>query len=126
MHRFWLATGAINMLVALVVAAATGHVTGSEFVPVLRQTLDTAREMHFVHALALIAVGLVDAQFGHSRLINIAGYAFFSGIVCFSGGIYLAFIVGVEMFRMLIPLGGVALMLGWILFAAGACFLPSR
>ena len=123
MYRFWLIAGALNMLLALIVAAAVGHRLEGEFVPVIRAIFDTAREMHFVHALALIAVGIVSAQFGRKLLIDLAGWAFLVGTVFFCGGIYLGFGPNATQVRALIPLGGASLMLGWILFAAGAFFL---
>ena len=123
MYRFWLIAGALNMLLALIVAAAVGHRLEGEFVPVIRAIFDTAREMHFVHALALIAVGIVSAQFGRKLLIDLAGWAFLAGIVFFCGGIYLGFGSNAAQVGPLIPLGGVSLMLGWLLFAAGAFFL---
>ena len=123
MYRFWLIAGALNMLLALIVAAAVGHKLEGEFVPVIRAIFDTAREMHFVHALALIAVGIVSAQFGRKLLIDLAGWAFLVGVILFCGGIYLGFGPNATQVRALIPLGGASLMLGWILFAAGAFFL---
>ncbi|MEQ1752822.1 MAG: DUF423 domain-containing protein [Micropepsaceae bacterium] len=123
MFRFWLAAGALNMLVALAVGAATGHALQGEFVPVVRQILDTAREMHFVHSLALISVGIVSVQFGGGRLLNLAGFAFLVGIICFCGGIYAAFGPGAAAVKPLIPVGGVAFMCGWVLFAAASAML---
>jgi uncharacterized membrane protein YgdD (TMEM256/DUF423 family) len=111
------------MLSALAIAAATGHGLKGEFVPVVRQILDTAREMHFVHALALIAVGIISAQFGRKLLIDLAGAAFLVGIILFCGGIYAAFGPEATAAKPLIPLGGASFMLGWVLFAAGAFFL---
>jgi uncharacterized membrane protein YgdD (TMEM256/DUF423 family) len=123
MHRLWLTAGAANMLLALIIAAAVGHRLEGEFVPVIRAIFDTAREMHFVHALALIAVGIVSAQFGRKLMIDLAGWAFLVGIVCFCGGIYLGFGQNATQVRTLIPVGGMSLMAGWLLFAAGAVFL---
>jgi len=123
MYRFWLIAGAANMLFALIVAASVGHQLQGEFVPIIRNIFDTAREMHFVHALALIAVGIVSAQFGRKLLIDLAGWAFLAGIVFFCGGIYAAFGPNATALKPLIPLGGVSLMLGWGLFAVGALFL---
>ena len=123
MHRFWLIAGAINMFLALIIGAATGHQLQGEFVPVIRNIFDTAREMHFVHALALIAIGIVGVQFGRMLLIDLAGWAFLAGIACFCGGIYAGFGVEAVAFKPLIPLGGVSLMAGWVLFALGAFFL---
>ena len=123
MHRFWLIAGAANMLLALIVAAAVGHRLQGEFVPVIRNIFDTAREMHFVHALALIVVGVLSAQFGRKLLLDLAGWAFLTGIVCFCGGIYLGFGPNATEVRPLIPVGGVSLMAGWALFALAAFFL---
>jgi uncharacterized membrane protein YgdD (TMEM256/DUF423 family) len=123
MYRVWLVTGALSMLSALAIAAATGHGLKGEFVPVVRQILDTAREMHFVHSLALIAVGIISAQFGRKLLIDLAGAAFLVGIILFCGGIYAAFGPQAAAAKPLIPLGGASFMLGWVLFAAGAFFL---
>ena len=120
MFRFWLAAGALSMLGALIFGAATGHSTQGEFVPVVRQILDTAREMHFVHSLALVAVGILSAQFGRMRLLDFAGFAFLSGIICFSGGIYAAYGPAAISLNPLIPVGGIAFMAGWALFAAAA------
>ena len=126
MYRFWLIAGALNMLVALIVAAAVGHRLEGEFVPVICAIFDTAREMHFVHALALVAVGIISAQFGRKLMIDLAGWALLAGIVFFCGGIYLGFGPNATAVRPLIPVGGVSLMAGWILFAVGAFFLKAR
>ena len=123
MTRLWLAAGALNMLLALIVAAAAGHRLEGEFVPIIRNIFDTAREMHFVHALGLIAVGIVSAQFGRKPLLDLAGSAFLAGIIFFCGGIYLAFGPNAAPVKPMIPLGGVSLMSGWVLFAAAALFL---
>jgi uncharacterized membrane protein YgdD (TMEM256/DUF423 family) len=123
MYRLWLVTGGISMLAALAIAAATGHGLKGEFVPVVRQVLDTAREMHFVHSLALIGVGIISAQFGRKLLIDLAGVAFLAGIILFCGGIYAAYGPQAAAVKPLIPLGGASFMLGWILFAAGAFLL---
>ena len=123
MTRFWLIAGAVNMLLALMVAAAVGHRLEGEFVPVIRNIFDTAREMHFVHALALIAVGILSAQFGRKTLLDLAGAAFLAGIVCFCGGIYAAFGPNAAGVKPLIPVGGVSFMAGWALLAAAALFL---
>lgn len=119
MHRFWLIAGALNMLLALVVGAATGHRLEGEFLPVVRSIYDTAREMHFVHALGLVAIGIVTDRFGRQRLFDVAGIAFFAGILCFCGGIYLGY-GPTPSVRPIIPIGGVSFMVGWLLFAIGA------
>jgi uncharacterized membrane protein YgdD (TMEM256/DUF423 family) len=66
MNRFWLVTGSVCMLLALAIAAASGHATPGEFVPSGRQVLDTARELHIVHALALLLLGVLSPDVGNA------------------------------------------------------------
>ena len=126
MTRLWLVAGALNMLLALIVGAAVGHRLEGEFVPVIRNIFDTAREMHFVHALGLIAVGTLSAQFGRRLLLDLAGAAFLAGIIFFCGSIYAAFGPSAANVKPLIPRGGVSFMLGWVLFAANALLLKPQ
>lgn len=126
MTRLWLVAGALNMLLALIVGAAVGHRLEGEFVPVIRNIFDTAREMHFVHALGLIAVGTLSAQSGRRLLLDLAGAAFLAGIIFFCGSIYAAFGPSAANVKPLIPMGGVSFMLGWVLFAANALLLKPQ
>ena len=126
MTRLWLVAGALNMLLALIVGAAVGHRLEGEFVPVIRNIFDTAREMHFVHALGLIAVGTLSAQSGRRLLLDLAGAAFLAGIIFFCGSIYAAFGPSAASVKPLIPVGGVSFMLGWVLFAANALLLKPQ
>ena len=74
----------------------------------------TAVQYHFWHALALLTVGLA----GPGSWFKAAGWLFFAGVLLFSGSLYaLAFGAPVGMVT---PLGGVALILGWLAFAVGA------
>ena len=119
MPRFWLIAGALSMLLALIIAASFGHRPPEGFLPVTLSIFDTAREMHFVHAIALLALGIASAQFGRQRLFDYAGVAFVVGTLCFCGGIYLGYGPAPAV-RPIIPIGGIAFMAGWLLFALGA------
>ena len=74
----------------------------------------TAVQYHFWHALALLAVALA----GSGPWFKAAGWLFFAGVLLFSGSLYaLAFGAPVGMVT---PLGGLALILGWLAFAVAA------
>jgi len=62
MHRVWLVAGAVSAFIALAFAAYTSHALGDNYLPMMRMMLDTAREIQFVHALALIAVGILTCK----------------------------------------------------------------
>jgi uncharacterized membrane protein YgdD (TMEM256/DUF423 family) len=46
-----------------------------------------------------------------------AGYAFITGIILFSGSLYLYVLSGVTAIAMFTPLGGTAFIIGWVLMA---------
>src|SRR5476651_1673653 len=87
MHRVWLIAGAVSAFAALAFAAYTAHALGDNYLPMMRMMLDTAREIQFVHALALIAVGILTMQPGRHPFFNLAGAAFLAGSILFCGGL---------------------------------------
>lgn len=120
MNRLWLVTGSVSMLLALAVAAAAGHGSSGEFVPAGRQVLDTAREMHIVHSLALLLLTALPADNAAGRLKTFSGFSFLAGILFFPCGIYASRLLGIEVVRPLIPIGGMCFMLGWALLSLAA------
>lgn len=122
LHRVWLIAGAASALIALAFAAYVSHRLGAEFAPFIRETVNTAREIHFVHALALIAVGILSLRSGPNLFLHLAGAAFLIGTVFFCGGLYGSADPSgqFDAFKPLIPVGGMTLMAGWVLFAVGA------
>lgn len=122
MNRFWLVTGSLSMLLALAVAAASGHGSSGEFVPAGRQVLDTAREMHLLHSLVLLLLAVLPADNAAVRLKTLAGLSFLAGIIFFPGGIYASRLLEIDAARPLIPIGGMSFMLGWGLLALAAMY----
>jgi uncharacterized membrane protein YgdD (TMEM256/DUF423 family) len=81
---------------------------------------ETAVRYHMYHAVALVLVGLTGA-WRRSRLLDAAGWAFIVGIACFSGGLY-AIVFGASNWlgATIVPLGGTAFIVGWIVLALAA------
>jgi uncharacterized membrane protein YgdD (TMEM256/DUF423 family) len=79
----------------------------------------TAVEYQFWHALALLAAGLV-ARERPSRALRVAALAFVGGIVLFCGSLYLLALGAPRAFGAITPVGGVALILGWLALAIAA------
>jgi uncharacterized membrane protein YgdD (TMEM256/DUF423 family) len=71
---------------------------------------------HLLHGLALFAVAWVASRWPGST-VNIAGYLFIAGIVLFSGSLYLLSLTDVSWLGAITPLGGVALVAGWLVLA---------
>jgi uncharacterized membrane protein YgdD (TMEM256/DUF423 family) len=111
MHRVWIALGSLAGLTAVAMAALAAH--GLEWLePAGLQMVRNGVEMHGWHALALLACGLWAPRGG--RLVDWAGTAFAVGLLLFCGAVYALALGGVHM-AMLAPVGGLLLMLGWVL-----------
>jgi uncharacterized membrane protein YgdD (TMEM256/DUF423 family) len=87
-------------------------------------TFETGVRYQFYHTFALLAVGLLLEKFQGQSLVW-AGYFFISGIILFSGSLYLLTIlkstenVGVSRIGIITPIGGLLFVIGWILLFVG-------
>jgi uncharacterized membrane protein YgdD (TMEM256/DUF423 family) len=71
-----------------------------------------------LHGLALLIIGLSGVI---GRNVRIAVWLFCIGIVIFSGGLYVNALTGFKPLGRVIPLGGIAWIVGWFMLAfAGA------
>jgi uncharacterized membrane protein YgdD (TMEM256/DUF423 family) len=70
---------------------------------------------HLAHALALVLVGVIEAQ--RKEKLRTATWAFGAGIVLFSGSLYALALSGVKMLGIITPFGGTAFLIGWAALA---------
>ena len=100
----------------VVLAALGAHLDGGIDDPSALRSWQSAVLMHGLHAVALLALAALEyAQ--PSAWWRAAGLSLMLGILLFSGSLYLGVIL--EMRSPLAPMGGLALMLGWLLAALG-------
>ncbi|REK17214.1 MAG: DUF423 domain-containing protein [Planctomycetota bacterium] len=117
----WIAIGAVLAGLGVAAGAIGAHVLKEtlKVEPSVLETYETAVRYQIYHALALIVVGLLAAR-GSSGLLNATGILFALGIVLFSGGIYAWLATGVRPFIMVVPVGGSAWILAWLMLAVAA------
>lgn len=88
----------------------------------------TAALYHLVHSVVLLAIALHIAprpeQAGDALVRNasapripLAFWFFTAGITIFSGSLYVLTLTGVKRLGMITPIGGLCLLLGWLLLA---------
>lgn len=82
------------------------------------ETFETGIKYQFYHALALLVLGLLMQKFDH-RMFTWAGYSFVTGIILFSGSLYILSLSGVTKWGAVTPLGGIAFIIGWITLIIG-------
>ena len=79
---------------------------------------DWANQMHVVHALGLLAVGLMLRRSPEIMFYKITGWLLIAGIAVFSGTIYVKLLGGPDL-APLTPYGGMTLAVAWLSAAAG-------
>ena len=115
------ALGAAGILLALAtVAGALGaHTLKSHWAPQRLDVYDTAVRYQFYHSLGLLGIGLalrtIDAA-----AVRAAAVLVFAGIALFSGSLYALTLGAPTFIGAVTPVGGVALIAGWVTFAYGA------
>jgi uncharacterized membrane protein YgdD (TMEM256/DUF423 family) len=77
----------------------------------------TAALYHLLHAVALLAVALVGERVRAKAAVC---WLFIAGIVLFSGSLYLLALTGYSWLGPITPLGGAALLAGWLVLAITA------
>jgi len=75
---------------------------------------ETAVRYHLVHTVALAALALAAPGLWHGRWAPAAAWAWTAGIVVFSGSLYLLVLTGQRWLGAITPVGGVALIAGWL------------
>ncbi len=115
----WLLAGAANGFVAVAMGAFAAHGLKAMLDPAALAWVETGSRYELTHALALVAVALLmrDARDASHRLLQAAGLAFLLGSVLFAGSLYLLALTGVTAMAWLTPVGGVALLAGWLALA---------
>ncbi len=74
----------------------------------------TGVHYHFYHTFLLIAIAFLIKLYPHA-LLNYAGYTTIAGIILFSGSLYILAITNVRIWGAVTPVGGFALIIGWVL-----------
>lgn len=115
-------------LVVAAVLIATATALGAFGTHALKPMLTAARfasfetgvSYQFFHALGMLAIGVLqrDARYD-TPMLRAAVRILLAGIVLFAGSLYALTFGAPRWFGMVAPFGGVSLMLGWLVFAAG-------
>jgi uncharacterized membrane protein YgdD (TMEM256/DUF423 family) len=118
---FWLQAGAVWGFLAVAMGAFGAHGLNDRLTEV-GQTANfhTAAQYHMYCALAIMAVGLLVLSGRSSTSASVAGWSFLLGSLVFSGSLYLLAITGLRWLGAITPIGGVAILAGWVSLALAA------
>lgn len=112
--KIFIQLAAIFGALAVMIGAFGAHGLKERIAPELMTVYQTGVQYHFYHVAALLAVGMLALQSPPSSWLNISGWAFVTGILIFSGSLYVLAISGIRWLGAVTPIGGVAFIVGWI------------
>jgi uncharacterized membrane protein YgdD (TMEM256/DUF423 family) len=113
-----LAIAGVLLALATVSGAFGAHALKAHLSPDRLQVYETAVRYHFFHALGLLGIGLALRTIDSSPL-RWAAMLIVVGIILFSGSLYALTFGAPRPMGIVTPVGGLALIAGWICFAAG-------
>jgi uncharacterized membrane protein YgdD (TMEM256/DUF423 family) len=108
---------AISGFIAVALGAFGAHALKTRLPADMLAIYHTAVQYQFWHTAALLAVGLLILHFPQQVLLKYSGWAFVIGMVIFSGSLYVLALTGTRWLGAITPIGGVALLAGWLLLA---------
>ncbi len=117
----WVALGSLFGGLAVAFGAFAAHALKGRLSEEALGWFDTAARYQSVHALLLIAIGLIAIKLD-TVWIKTAGIAITAGILIFSGSLYALAITGIRTLGAVTPIGGVALLVGWFALCLGMFF----
>lgn len=128
---FWLRIGAVWGFLAIAMGAfgahgledrftAVGDLTGKMTPEHLKANFQTAAQYQMYCALAILAVGILAVHGRGGAGLQVAGWLFLVGSLIFSGCLYALAVTGVRWLGAIVPIGGLAMLAGWVALAVSA------
>nr|WP_305909290.1 DUF423 domain-containing protein [Methylomarinum sp. Ch1-1]MDP4522191.1 DUF423 domain-containing protein [Methylomarinum sp. Ch1-1] len=102
-------------LVAVAMGAFGAHGLKQLLTAEMLAVYQTAVTYQMWHALGLGLIAVCSRASPASTLLRWAGWLMFTGILLFSGSLYLLVLLKLKWLGMITPLGGVAFILAWLL-----------
>jgi uncharacterized membrane protein YgdD (TMEM256/DUF423 family) len=118
--RKFIIIGAISAALAIGLGAFGAHAIRTSLSARMLEIYHTAVFYHLVHSLGLLAVAFVCYLQPTAGAARFAGWLMSAGIILFSGSLYLLAVTGAKWLGALTPLGGIALIVAWLLLAVAA------
>ena len=111
---FPLIFGSFFGLTSVMLGAFGAHYLITIFTTTQLTVFDTAVRYQMYHALILSVIGFYILN-KHDKYLIYSSYSFIIGVVLFSGSLYLYLPTNIVLFAIVTPVGGLFLILGWLL-----------
>jgi len=109
-----LTIAAVSGLLAVALGAFGAHGLKAIISPEMLEVYKTGVQYQFYHTFALLAVGIL-MNFNQSKALKWSAYLFITGMILFSGSLYVLAISGVKALGVITPFGGITWIAAWFL-----------
>ena len=109
-----LSIAAISGLLAVALGAFGAHGLKAIISPEMLEVYKTGVQYQFYHTFALLAVGIL-MNFNQSKALEWSAYLFITGMILFSGSLYVLAISGIKALGVITPFGGITWIAAWFL-----------
>lgn len=120
MGKFFIIAAALCGFLAVALGAFGAHALKDSLSPAALEVYRTAVQYQMFHTPALLIIGLLALKFRDSLTLRWCGILMLAGIVLFSGSLYALSITGVRWLGLVTPVGGVLMLVSWVMLAYSA------
>ncbi len=121
MRSVFLLLSAVTAFTGVAMGAFGAHALKTVLDPDMLAAYKTGVTYQMWHALGLGLIGLLQRLTPTSKLLRWCGWLMFSGILLFSGSLYLLTLLNCKWLGIITPFGGSAYLLAWLLLGVFAC-----
>ena len=116
MDRLFFTLGSLSAFLGVALGAFAAHALKSRVDADLLVIFETGVRYQMYHAFALLAVAWASTRWPGTAL-KASGWLFVAGTVIFSGSLYALSLSGMRWLGAITPIGGLALLAGWLCLA---------
>ncbi|WP_029888734.1 DUF423 domain-containing protein [Polycyclovorans algicola] len=125
MTPLWLALAGAYGAVGVALGAFGAHGLRARVTPERLAVWHTATEYHLLHAVVLLGLALWLRIAPQAPLVSAAAACIAAGVLVFSGSLYVLVLADLRWLGAVTPLGGVLLIIGWVLIVVAAFRQPA-
>jgi len=116
MEKLFFSLGSLLGFAGVALGAFGAHALRGRLDAEMLATFEVGVRYQMYHALALLAVGWACARWP-GAMVTASGWLFVAGTAVFSGSLYALSLSGVLWLGAITPIGGLALLAGWLCLA---------
>ena len=117
MDRTFLLIAAVLGFIGVALGAFGAHGLRGRLTPEMLGVFETGVRYQMYHVFALLVVASAIGHLGSARLLVVAGWSFFTGVLLFSGSLYALALTNTGILGAITPIGGLAFLTGWACLA---------